>query len=95
MRFLFVLLINLLFACENKTNNITKRQAAIQEEMKLVKQQYFKQTDSLDKIKKVDTSSAKQLQIANALVAAGNKKNVTLIQLQKEYDSLTAVLQKQ
>lgn len=95
MRFLLLLLITFLFACESKTNNITNRQAAIQEEMKLVKQQYFKQTDSLDNIKKVDTSAAKQLEIAKALVVADLKKSLTLIQLQKESDSLMVVLQKQ
>ena len=95
MRFLLLLLITLLFACENKTNNITNRLAAIQEEMEQVKQQYFKQTDSLDNIKKVDTSAAKQLEIAKALVAADLKKSLTLMQLQKESDSLMIVLQKQ
>lgn len=95
MRLLFVFLISLLFACENNTRKIADRQAAIQQEMEQVKTAYFKQTDSLDHVKKADTSSAKQLEIANTLVAADAKKSMTLIQLQKEYDSLTAVLQKQ
>lgn len=92
MRVLFVLLITLLFACENKTKSITNRQASILQEMEQVKNQYFKKIDSLDNIKKSDTSSAKQLEIANAFVSADAKKSMLLIQLQKEYDSLAVVL---
>lgn len=94
MRLLFLLLITVMFACENKTRDITNRQAAIQQEMEQVKTAYFKQIDSLDNLKKTDTTAVKQLEIANALVSADAKKSMTLIQLQKEYDSLTIVLQK-
>lgn len=94
MRLLFLLLITVMFACENKSRDITNRQVAIQQEMEQVKTAYFKQTDSLDNIKKNDTSAAKQLEIANALVAADAKKSMTLTQLQREYDSLTVALQK-
>lgn len=92
MRILFVFLITILVACENKTKSITNRQASIQQEMEQVKNQYFKQIDSLDNIKKSDTSSAKQLEIANAFVSADAKKSMLLIQLQKEYDSLAVLL---
>ncbi|NCT74227.1 MAG: hypothetical protein GXC78_06850 [Chitinophagaceae bacterium] len=88
MRFIHLLVIVLLFSCESRKETIAKNQQAIKEEMEQVKRSYFKKQDSLDNAKLIDTSSAKRLEIAAALVAADNEKSAALIKLQKEYDSL-------
>ncbi|MEJ8840895.1 hypothetical protein WG954_00775 [Lacibacter sp. H375] len=82
----------LLFACEKKKKTIVNRQKAIKKEMEQVKAFYYRQSDSLDRVKEADTSSAKQHEIAEEFVSADRKKSVTLIKLQKEYDSLEVEL---
>lgn len=94
MRLIFLLIIILLTSCANKKDTMVNRQKAIQNEMKQVKAAYYKNADSLEMVKKADTGSAKQYAIAVALVSAESKKNLLLIPLQKEYDSLEAVLRK-
>ena len=94
MRLIFLLTIILLSSCENKKGIIVNRQQAIKKEMEQVKASYYKMSDSLESKKKADTNSAKRLEIAEELVSADRKKNVLLIPLQKEYDSLEAELQK-
>ena len=89
-----MLTIILLSSCENKKETIVNRQQAIKKEMEQVKVFYYNKSDSLERVKEVDTSSAKQLAIAEALVSADGKKIVTLMKLQKEYDSLEVELKK-
>ena len=62
--------------------------------MEQVKALHFKKTDSLERVKEADTSSAKRHEIAVELVSSDNKKSVKLIGLQKEYDSLEVELKK-
>ncbi len=93
-RLILFLTIILIFSCENKKKTIVNRQQAIKKEMEQVKAFYYNQSDSLDRVKEADTSSAKQLAIAEEFVTADRKKSVTLIKLQKEYDSLEIELKK-
>jgi len=85
MRFILLLTILFLSSCENKKDTIVKRQQAIQKEMEQVKVIYYKTSDSLESVKKADTNSAKDLE---EFVSAERKKNIMLLSLQKEYDSL-------
>ncbi len=94
MRLILLLSIILVSSCENKKETIVIRQQAIQKEMEQVKVFYFKKSDSLESVKEADTNSAKRLEIAEELVLADGKKSVTLIKLQKEYDSLEIELKK-
>ncbi|SFF08042.1 hypothetical protein SAMN05518672_115106 [Chitinophaga sp. CF118] len=94
MRFFLLLSIIILSSCENKKETIVNRQQTIKEEMEEVKAFYYKNSDSLESVKKTDTNSAKRLEIAEELVSADGKKIVTLIKLQKEYDSLEVELKK-
>lgn len=94
MKFILLLTLILLSSCENKKETIVTRQQAIKREMEQVKAIYFKKSDSLESVKEADTNSAKRLEIAEELVSADGEKNVTLIKLQKEYDSLEAELKK-
>ena len=94
MRFILLLTIILLSSCENKKETIVNRQQAIKKEMEQVKAFYYKKSDSLEIVKEADTNSAKRLEIAEELVLADGKKSVTLIKLQKEYDSLEIELKK-
>ena len=55
---------------------------------------YYKKTDSLESVKEADTNSAKHLEIAEELVSTDKKRSITLLKLQKEYDSLEAELKK-
>lgn len=57
-------------------------------EMKEVKSNYYKNSDSLERLKHSDTNSVRQTQIATEAVAVDKIKNAQLIPLQKEYDSL-------
>ncbi|KIC92919.1 hypothetical protein OI18_20150 [Flavihumibacter solisilvae] len=84
----------MLSSCENKKESIVNRQQAIKEEMEQVRASYFKTTDSLESVKATDTSSAKHHEIAEKLVSAEKNKNVVLIPLQKEFDSLDVELKK-
>ena len=70
------------------------KQKELKKEMEQVKLFYYKKLDSLDRVKSVDTSSAKQLEIANELVAADRKKMIALFKLQKQYDDLEVELKK-
>lgn len=70
------------------------KQKELKKEMEQVKLFYYKKLDSLDRVKSVDTSSAKQLEIANELVAADRKKMIALFKLQKQYDDLELELKK-
>lgn len=88
MRLIFLLTILSLCSCENQRDRIVNRKQAIKKEMEQVKALYYKKSDSLERVKKADTDSAKPLEIAEALVAAERAKTVMLIPLQKEYDSL-------
>lgn len=74
MRLLLLLTIILLSSCNNKKKTIENRQQAIKKEMEQVKLFYYNQTDSLDRIKETDTSSAKQFEIAEELVRVGEQK---------------------
>lgn len=94
MRFFLLLSIIILSSCENKKETIVNRQQTIKEEMEEVKAFYYKKSDSLERVKETDTNSAKRLEIAEKLVSADGKKSVTLIKLQKEYDSLDLELKK-
>ncbi|MBE7170319.1 MAG: hypothetical protein INR73_07000 [Williamsia sp.] len=88
MKLILLLTIVLLSSCENNKEIIVNRQQAIKKEMEQVKALYYKKSDSLGSIKEADTSSVKHLKIAEELVSADGRKTVTLIKLQKEYDSL-------
>lgn len=94
MRFILLLTIILLSSCENKKETIVNRQQVIMKEMEQVKEFYYKKSDSLESVKEADTNSAKHLEIVQELVSADGKKSVTLINLQKEYDSLEVELKK-
>lgn len=94
MRTIFLLAVILLFSCDNPKNNMLNRQEAIKKEMTQIKDAYYRKADSLAIVKKTDTGSARQHEIAEEMVTADNKKNALLIPLQKEYDSLDAALQK-
>lgn len=94
MRFFLLLSIIILSSCENKKETIVNRQQTIKEEMEDVKAFYYKKLDSLENVKETDTTSAKRLEIAEELVSTDGKKSVTLIKLQKEYDSLEVELKK-
>ena len=62
--------------------------------MKQVKASYYKSSDSLESVKRTETNSTKQIELAEKLVAAENNKNDVLISLQREFDSLGAELMK-
>lgn len=94
MRFILLLTIISLSSCENKKEKIVNRQQAIKKEMEQVKAFYYKKSDSLESVKEADTNPAKHFEIAEELVSADEKKSVTLIKLQKEYDSLEVELKK-
>jgi len=94
MRLILLLTIILLSSCGNRKETIVNRQQAIKKEMEQVKALYYKKTDSLESIKEADTNSAKRLAIAEELVSSDGKKSVTLLKLQKEYDSLEIELKK-
>jgi PBP1b-binding outer membrane lipoprotein LpoB len=94
MRLIFLLTIIFLSSCENKKDTMVNRQQAIKKEMDHVKAFYYKKSDSLESVKKADTNSAKHHVIAEELVSAERTKNVMLIPLQKEYDSLEVELKK-
>ena len=94
MRLISLLTIILLSSCQNKKETIVSRQEAIKKEIDQVKTSYFQKSDSLESVKKADTSSAKQLEISQELVLAEGQKNSRLIPLQKEYDSLELELRK-
>lgn len=94
MRLIFLLFIIFLSSCENKKEAITNRQQAIKEEIEQVKALYYKKVDSLDSARRSDTSSAKDLIILQELRSADEKNSVTLIKLQREYDSLELALKK-
>ena len=84
------LLLPLLFlaACANKNATPENRQQAILEEMAQVKTAYFKTVDSLESLKVKDSSSVRQAELMKLLVVADSQKNVLLIPMQKELDSL-------
>jgi hypothetical protein len=94
MRLILLLSIILLSSCENKKETIVNRQQAIKKEMEQVKALYYKKSDSLEGVKEADTNSAKHLEIVEELVSADGKKSLTLLKLQKEYDSLEVQLNK-
>ena len=94
MRSILLLTIILLSSCENKKETIVTRQQAIKKEMEQVKAFYYKKSDSLESAKEVDTNSAKRLEIAEELVSTDGKRVVSLLKLQKEYDSLEVELKK-
>lgn len=94
MRVILFLTIILLCSCENKKGTMLNKQKELKKEMEQVKLFYYKKLDSLDRVKSVDTSSAKQLEIANELVAADRKKMIALFKLQKQYDDLELELKK-
>jgi len=94
MKFIILLPFLLLAACESKKDSAANRQQAIQEQMGVIKTAYFKKVDSLENVKQQDTSSVRQNELMKILVAADSQKTSLLIPLQKEYDSLQAVLTK-
>ena len=88
MKFLLLLTIFSLTACSNKKATPENRQQAILEEMAQIKAAYFKTVDSLEELKVKDSSTARQAELMKLLVAADSQKNIVLIPLQKELDSL-------
>ena len=91
MRFILLLTTIFLFSCVNKKEKIANMQQAIQKEMEQVKASYFKKADSLQSTNKADTNSTK---LNEELSLAEGEKNVALLKLQKEYDSLERKLKK-
>lgn len=77
-----------LAACSNKKVTPENRQQAILEEMAQIKAAYFNTVDSLEELKVKDSSSARQAELMKLLVVADSQKNIVLIPLQKELDSL-------
>lgn len=88
MKFLLLLTLFSLAACSNKKATPENRQQAILEEMAQVKAAYFKTVDSLEELKVKDSSSVRQAELMKLLVVADSQKNVVLIPMQKELDSL-------
>lgn len=88
MKYLILCLFVFLAACSNKNATPENRQQAILEEMAQIKGSYFKTVDSLESLREKDTSSVRQTELMKLLVAADSQKNVVLIPLQKELDSL-------
>lgn len=88
MKHICITCIMLICSCKNGKEAATERQQAISKEMKLANSFYFQQIDSLDAIKKVDTSAAKLAEIAAAIRLTDEQRSATLLRLQTEYDSL-------
>jgi hypothetical protein len=92
MRYILFATIILISSCESKKQIIANRQQAIKNEMEQVKAFYYKKSDSLQSIRGTDTMSAKDMEFARIAEA---EKMASLLNLQKEYDSLEAALEKQ
>lgn len=92
MKYLLLFTFFSLAACSNKKVTPENRQQAIIEEMAQIKAAYFKTVDSLESLKEKDTSSVRQAELMKLLVVADSQKNIVLIPLQKELDSLAVHL---
>ena len=92
MRLIFLATAIILCSCKSKKEIIADRQQAIQKEMKNVNAFYYKKIDSLDNIKKTDTSSARLLEIAKEISSTDAERSAKLLKFQNEYDSLQAEL---
>lgn len=88
MKYLLFCLFIFYTACGNKNATPENRQQAILEEMAQIKGAYFKTVDSLESLREKDTSPVRQTELMKLLVAADSQKNIVLIPLQKELDSL-------
>ena len=75
-----ILLLTIIFSCENKKESIVNRQQAIKKEMEQVKAFYYNRADSLESVKEADTNSAK---LNEELSLADGKKTVELLKLQR------------
>ena len=78
MRFILLLTIILLSSCQIKKETIAKKQQAIKNEIEQVKAYYYKKLDSLDNIKRSDTSSAKHHEIAVEIFAVDGKRSIII-----------------
>ena len=94
MRLVLLLSIVVFYSCENNNNTIVQRQEAIKIKMKEVNTTYHKKLDSLDSIKRSDTSLMKQNEIAVEISSVDRKRSIELLALQKESDSLELELKK-
>lgn len=94
MRLIFLLFIILFSSCDNKNNTILKRQEAVKLKMNEVNKTYYKRIDSLDILKRSDTSLIKQNEIAVEISSTNSKRLMELVTLQKESDSLELELKK-
>lgn len=94
MRLVLLLSIVVFYSCENNNNTIVQRQEAIKIKMKEVNTTYYKKLDSLDSIKRSDTSLMKQNEIAVEISSVDRKRSIELLALQKESDSLELELKK-
>ncbi len=92
MRFILLYILFLLVSCENRKAAIVNRQRAIKQKIEQVKVQYYKTADSLDRLKRADTSLDKRTALAVQQVAADKEKSIALTKLQREYDALEAEL---
>lgn len=94
MRYLFLLSLLVFISCDGNEENIKKRQEAVREEMGSIKAVYYETSDSIDRVKRADTSAATLVKINKIAAVAESQKSVKLLPLQKEYDSLQALLEK-
>ncbi len=94
MRLILLLILIFISSCENKKETIANRQQDIRKEMEQVKTLYYKKSDSLERLKEANTNPAKRLEVAKELVSSEGEKNVALLKLQREYDSLEVELKK-
>lgn len=94
MKRILLITIILVSSCKSNKETIANRQQAIQQEMQQVKAAYYKKADSLNMLKEADTSSVKQVAIAEELVSADRERSAVLLSLQMEYDSLENVVKK-
>lgn len=94
MRFVFLLSFILLSSCESKRNSIIRRQETIKKKMDEVKAFYYNKLDSLENIKKSDTNSIKQNEVAGAINSMDGKRSMEMLTLQNEFDSLEVELNK-
>jgi hypothetical protein len=91
-----ILLVTIVFisSCGNRNEATVNRPESIKKEMQKINAFYYKKIDSLDAVKRTDTSAAKQHAIAVAVSALDNHRYTALLALQKEYDALELEVKK-
>jgi hypothetical protein len=92
MKLIILAGIILLSSCANNHEITADRKLAIKKEMKAVNAFYYRKIDSLGRLKKTDTQSAKLHAIAEEIISFDQQRAAELLALQKKYDSLTAEL---